>query len=114
MQRFRQHQAAPTAPTTAAAARAAQPTDDGLLLRVTDRGPGIHPDEQTRIFEPFYRSTAQHRFPMGLGLGLTIARDLVQAHGGHLELDSTPGLGSTFTIHLPLTPQIAAQSAVGA
>jgi signal transduction histidine kinase len=73
-----------------------------LLIRVKDTGPGIQPEEQERIFEPFYRSQEHRRFPQGLGLGLTIARDLVEAHDGHLELESTPDSGSSFTIHLPL------------
>ena len=73
-----------------------------LLIRIKDTGPGIRPEEQERIFEPFYRSQEKRRFPQGLGLGLTIARDLVEAHGGRLELDSTPGSGSCFTIHLPV------------
>jgi two-component system sensor histidine kinase BaeS len=73
-----------------------------LLIRIEDNGPGIQPNEQERIFEPFYRSQEQRRFPMGLGLGLTIARDLVEAHDGRLQLDSTPGSGSRFTIYLPL------------
>jgi signal transduction histidine kinase len=74
-----------------------------IWIKVSDSGPGIAPDEQDYIFEPFYRSKQERRFPQGLGLGLTIARDLVEAHGGRLELESTPGKGSTFTITLPLT-----------
>ena len=70
-------------------------------IGVCDTGPGIDPEEQERIFEPFYRSQAHRRFPQGLGLGLTIARDLVEAHGGTLELVSEPGKGSCFSIHLP-------------
>ena len=73
-----------------------------LLIQVADTGPGIKPEEQERVFEPFYRSQEQRRFPMGLGLGLTIARDLVEAHDGRLQLESIPGSGSRFTIHLPL------------
>ncbi len=82
-----------------------------LLIQIRDTGPGIEPEEQERIFEPFYRSQEQRRFPMGLGLGLTIARDLVESHDGRLQLETTPGSGSCFTIHLPLTtpkPAIAA------
>lgn len=71
-------------------------------VRVSDTGPGIPSEEQERIFEPFYRSQGGRRFPQGLGLGLTIARDLVTAHGGRLEVESTPGLGSHFAIRLPL------------
>ncbi len=73
-----------------------------MMISIKDTGPGIRPEEQERIFEPFYRSQEERRFPQGLGLGLTIARDLVEAHDGRLELDSTPGSGSCFTIYLPL------------
>jgi two-component system sensor histidine kinase BaeS len=72
-------------------------------IRVADTGPGIPLEEQRRIFEPFYRSGAGPRFPQGMGLGLSIARDLVGAHGGYLDLDSVPGQGSRFTIWLPLS-----------
>jgi signal transduction histidine kinase len=72
-----------------------------LLIQVKDTGPGILSEERERIFEPFYRSQEDRRFPQGLGLGLTIARDLVEAHDGRLDLQSTPGEGSCFTIHLP-------------
>ena len=73
-----------------------------VWIQVSDTGPGIQPEEQERIFEPFYRSQQQQRFPQGLGVGLTLARDLVRAHGGDIELASTPGAGSQFTIRLPL------------
>jgi signal transduction histidine kinase len=72
-------------------------------LSVADNGPGIASEEQQRVFEAFYRSERDRRFPQGLGLGLTIARDLVLAHGGRLELASEPGQGSGFTLHLPLS-----------
>ena len=73
-------------------------------IRVGDTGPGIDEAEQERIFEPFYRSDRDRRFPQGLGLGLTLARDLVAAHGGRLTLDSAPGEGSRFTIAIPVSP----------
>jgi two-component system sensor histidine kinase BaeS len=84
-----------------------------VWICVADTGPGIAPEEQQRVFEPFYRSERDRRFPQGLGLGLTIAHELILAHGGRLELDSrppslsggTPGRGSRFTIRLPLPPQ---------
>ncbi len=85
-----------------------------LLIRIEDTGPGIRPEEQERIFEPFYRSQEKRRFPQGLGLGLTIARDLVEAHDGRLELDSTPGSGSCFTIHLPVAPEKPERSSADA
>jgi signal transduction histidine kinase len=77
---------------------------DDIWFRVSDTGPGIAPQDQARIFEPFYRGKTLRRSPQGLGLGLTIAHDLVAAHGGRIDLDSAPGLGSRFTIHLPRTP----------
>jgi len=81
---------------------AAGKTAQGLWIQVSDTGVGIQPKEQERVFEAFYRSEAQQRFPQGLGVGLTLARDLVRAHGGEIELVSTPGEGSQFTIRLPL------------
>jgi two-component system sensor histidine kinase BaeS len=77
---------------------------DALWIRVSDTGPGIAPEEQERIFTPFYRSQAGRRFPQGMGLGLSIARDLAEAHGGRIELESTPEQGSHFTIWVPILP----------
>jgi signal transduction histidine kinase len=77
--------------------------EQDVWIRVADTGPGIAAEEQQRVFEPFYRSEHDRRFPQGLGLGLTIAHELVLAHGGRLELDSQPGQGSRFAIHLPLS-----------
>jgi two-component system sensor histidine kinase BaeS len=71
-----------------------------LIIQVSDTGPGIAPEEQERVFEPFYRSRQPQRFSKGLGLGLAIARDLVEAHGGRLEVSSTLGEGSVFTARL--------------
>ncbi|MDX1521276.1 MAG: HAMP domain-containing sensor histidine kinase [Anaerolineae bacterium] len=82
--------------------------DDGVWIKVSDTGPGIDPDEQERIFEPFHRSQRGRRFPQGMGLGLTIARDLVMAHGGRLEVESEPDRGSHFTVWLP--PQAVSQT----
>jgi signal transduction histidine kinase len=74
----------------------------GLYVEIADTGPGIELDEQEAVFQAFYRGQHGGRFPQGMGLGLTIARDLVTAHGGRLELASTPGQGSRFTLRLPL------------
>ena len=76
-------------------------SDNDVWIKISDTGPGIALDEQNQIFEPFFRSSRQQRFPQGMGLGLTIASDLVKAHGGHLDLESVAGQGSHFTIHLP-------------
>jgi two-component system, OmpR family, sensor histidine kinase BaeS len=73
-----------------------------VWIRVSDTGPGIPAGEQEHVFTPFYRGVSSGRFPQGMGLGLSIAHDLVAAHGGRLTLESTPGSGSHFTIWLPL------------
>jgi signal transduction histidine kinase len=75
--------------------------DDEVWIRVSDTGPGIRPEEQESVFTPFYRGEQGKRIKQGMGLGLSIARDLVIAHGGRLELESTPGLGSHFTVWIP-------------
>jgi signal transduction histidine kinase len=77
-----------------------------VWFRVSDTGPGIELEEQGQVFEPFYRSQKMRRFPQGLGLGLTIARDIVEAHGGKLELTSDPEQGSQFTVRLPLNSSL--------
>jgi len=71
-------------------------------ISVADTGGGIAEADQDSVFDPFYRGQHQ-RFPQGLGLGLTIAQELITAHNGRLSLESTPGQGSRFTIHLPLS-----------
>ncbi len=74
---------------------------ESIRIVVKDTGPGISPEDQIHLFDPFYRGHTARRFPQGMGLGLTIARDLVVAHGGRLEVISTLGAGSCFTIWLP-------------
>jgi two-component system sensor histidine kinase BaeS len=76
--------------------------DREAWIRVGDTGPGIDPEDQARIFSPFYQGHSITRFPQGMGLGLSIANDLVVAHGGRIEVDSTPGQGSRFTMWIPL------------
>ncbi len=70
----------------------------GFSIRVSDTGKGIYLDEKEKIFTPFYRGRSSRRFPQGMGLGLSITRDIVLAHGGKLEVESEPGKGSTFTL----------------
>ena len=74
--------------------------DEGAAVRffVTDHGPGISRDVQARIFEKFFRSTTM---PGGAGLGLYIAQEIVQAHGGQIGVESEPGQGSTFWFRIP-------------
>jgi two-component system cell cycle sensor histidine kinase/response regulator CckA len=67
-----------------------------LALRVSDTGPGIHPDLHTRIFEPFFTTK-----PSGTGLGLSVVYGMMQSHGGAVTVDSNPGQGATFTLYFP-------------
>ncbi|MEJ2011750.1 MAG: HAMP domain-containing sensor histidine kinase [Anaerolineales bacterium] len=78
--------------------------DDEVRLSVTDNGIGLSPEDQEMVFEPFFRSNHDQRFPKGMGLGLSIAEELVRAHQGYIEFQSELGKGSTFTICLPLHP----------
>jgi PAS domain S-box-containing protein len=71
------------------------------LLTVVDRGIGIDPLHQQRIFGRFERAVARRHFG-GLGLGLWVAKQIVEAHGGTISVESTPGEGSTFTVVLPI------------
>jgi two-component system sensor histidine kinase BaeS len=75
---------------------------DWVWMRISDTGPGIPPEEQGRVFEPFYRGDQGRRIKQGMGLGLSIARDLALAHGGRLEVESQPGGGSRFTVWIPV------------
>ncbi|HZY19068.1 MAG TPA: hybrid sensor histidine kinase/response regulator [Ramlibacter sp.] len=70
-------------------------------LSVQDAGPGIAPADQDRIFQQFERGTSTRNVP-GLGLGLYISRQIMEAHGGRLDLRSAPGEGAEFTMRLPL------------
>jgi signal transduction histidine kinase len=73
-----------------------------IVVSVEDRGRGISADEQRKIFDRFHRaSTGLVHDVRGSGLGLSIVRHVVEAHGGRVTLDSEPGRGSTFSIHLP-------------
>lgn len=74
-----------------------------VLVKITDQGQGITPQEMPHIFERFYRNDASRtkNEAGGYGLGLAIAKQIAQNHGGHIEVTSTPNKGSTFTIQLP-------------
>lgn len=87
----------------------AESSADGVRLKVRDTGPGIRAEEREKIFTPFYRGSAVRRFSDGMGIGLTITQDLVEAHGGSLLLESQTGQGSLFTIFLPAQPPAEAQ-----
>jgi two-component system sensor histidine kinase KdpD len=72
-----------------------------VVVRVTDRGPGIPDTEQERVFEAFYRGSDSHRSP-GSGLGLAIAKGFVEANGGTIAVESLPGQGTSLVVTFPV------------
>ncbi|GGH39812.1 sensor histidine kinase [Microbacterium album] len=77
--------------------------DEGAELMLTDTGIGIGPEDLPRIFEPYFRAaTAQESAAPGTGLGMGIARDIVAAHGGTVDVESETGRGTTVTVRLPV------------
>ncbi|MCL4369058.1 MAG: ATP-binding protein [Chloroflexi bacterium] len=78
--------------------------DVQVTVSVADQGIGIPPEDLPRVFERYYRSQTA-RVAEGLGLGLFVARMLVESHGGRIWVDSEPGRGSTFGFTLPVAPQ---------
>ena len=86
-------------------------TDDHgrwVVLEVADQGPGLPPDHAARVFERFYRvDAARSRSVGGSGLGLSIVSGLTEAHGGRVELDTSPGQGATFRVLLPMAADVA-------
>ena len=74
---------------------------DSVVFAVEDNGVGIAPREQKRIFRRFYRVDQRLAGAGGSGLGLSIVQGIVRAHGGRIQVQSAPGKGSTFAIHLP-------------
>lgn len=78
-------------------------SDDRVVVTVVDDGPGIQPSDLPRVFDKFYRGGRVRRGSAGgSGLGLAVAKGLVEAHGGTIEVDSRPGEGTTFRFSLPI------------
>jgi two-component system OmpR family sensor kinase len=90
-------------PVTAAAVVRVRSDDGTAVIEVEDHGPGMDEDQQARAFERFYRiDPSRSRDSGGVGLGLSIVSAIVEAHGGKVSLESTPGEGATFRIELPV------------
>ncbi|MGC4001577.1 MAG: ATP-binding protein [Anaeromyxobacter sp.] len=85
-------------PEGGAVALRARRDGDGVRIEVSDSGPGMPPEVLARIFEPFFSTKAPGR---GTGLGLPMVQHIAEDHGGRVEVESRPGAGTTFTLHLP-------------
>jgi len=79
----------------------AEAGEDGLRLRVADTGSGIDPADLPHVFNRFYRSDKSRQHNGASGLGLAIARSIVKAHGGSIDVESSSVDGTTIVIHLP-------------
>ncbi len=90
----------------------AVPVAGRVDIRIVDRGPGIPRQERERVFEPFHRTASREVRP-GVGLGLTVARGFIEAVGGRLEIEDTPGGGCTAVVRLPVLPHGDADGRVG-
>jgi len=73
----------------------------GWEISVIDQGKGLTPEQANQVFERFYRADTSNTAKQGLGLGMTIAKAIIEAHGGKIRLSSTPGAGTTVTFTLP-------------
>ena len=93
----------PGAPITVRAHAA----ETGVAITVSDRGPGIPAEEQRQIFEKYYRGKQGRGHLTGMGMGLPIARQVVEAHNGRVWVESQPGEGATFSFTLPLAHEEA-------
>jgi two-component system NtrC family sensor kinase len=71
---------------------------DYIQAKISDTGRGIPQEEVSRIFEPFYTTKGKH----GTGLGLAVTWRIIDNHGGTINIESEPGHGTTFTVHLPV------------
>lgn len=87
--------------------------ENSALVRVRDQGIGIPKNEIPKIFEPFRRARQTKETIPGVGLGLSVAKRIVESHGGAIEIESEPGVGSTFSLRIPLMTEASAQQRAG-
>jgi len=83
----------------------ATPKDRQVVVTVEDQGPGIPEEEQVRVFDKFFRGAVGHESMPGVGMGLSIAREIVTAHGGRIWVESVRGHGSRFCFTVPVASQ---------
>jgi signal transduction histidine kinase len=89
------------APAEIAVAVGVSPDRERVRVSVRDGGPGIHHEDQARLFQRYFRAPAVAKRTRGLGLGLYLCRAIAEAHGGAAGVDSVPGCGATFWLDLP-------------
>jgi signal transduction histidine kinase len=92
-------------PTGGAISVSLSGTASGAHLQVSDTGPGIPPQVREHLFERFAQWTVNGSEPGSAGLGLAIAKEIVDAHGGRIFVDSELGQGTCFTVELPQSPE---------
>lgn len=86
----------------------------GVAIAIADHGIGIPKGEHARIFDMFYRVDCRRTTEVdGSGIGLSLVKHIVDAHGGKIHVDSSPGRGSVFTIHLPTSPSAVGEASDG-
>ncbi len=86
-------------------------SDNRLVFTVADTGIGIQPDEIAKLFTKFHRGTSTTNYDYeGVGIGLYLTKLIIEQHSGHIDVKSKAGAGSTFTVYLPLTSPVAANS----
>jgi len=90
-----------SAPTSSVGIDVTRTTNGSARIAVTDHGIGIAPEERARLFEPFHRTSRAREHTAGIGLGLSVAKRIIEGHGGHIEVESEVGRGSTFAVVLP-------------
>ena len=79
--------------------RAQREDEDDILVRITDTGPGIPPDQMDNVFKQFFTTKEK-----GMGIGLSVSRQIIQAHGGIMEIENLDGKGLEVRLHLPVNP----------
>jgi len=87
----------------------AAPAESGALFWVADTGRGMTPEEIARVFDRFWQASARSG-RLGAGLGLPITKGIVEAHGGRIWVESSPGQGSTFFFSIPAAPAAATEA----